>query len=169
MKKCLPMKKQADGLFGFSKGCLPMERWDDLNDLFNKTSYVIIKTSLKIYTKNRLNQCGFFFFSFRCSARITFGLNALMGKTPAKDGSINWVGDWDPRNARDFIRYTASKGYKIDSYELGNGQNLNFLNSGKILSLLTKTFGSKKQEMSCVLMEFLQGLSLTNMPKISLS
>ncbi|XP_022151072.1 heparanase-like protein 2, partial [Momordica charantia] len=91
VKNCPQMRKQKDGLFGFSKGCFPMERWDALNDLFNKTS-----------------------------ARITFGLNALMGKKPANDGSINWVGDWDPRNARDFIKYTASKGYKIDSYELGN-------------------------------------------------
>ncbi|XP_050947091.1 heparanase-like protein 1 [Cucumis melo] len=90
-KKCHHMRKQSEGLFGFSKGCLTMQRWDELNDLFNKTS-----------------------------ARITFGLNALKGKKPANDGTINWVGDWDSQNARDLIRYTASKGYKIDSYELGN-------------------------------------------------
>lgn len=29
-------------------------------------------------------------------------------------------GKWDPRNAFDMIKYTASKGYHIDSYELGN-------------------------------------------------
>ncbi|XP_022957360.1 heparanase-like protein 1 [Cucurbita moschata] len=91
VKKCPQMKKQDDGLFGFSKGCFHMERWDELSDMFNKTS-----------------------------ARITFGLNALIGKKPSNDGKGTWVGDWDPRNARDFIRYTASKGYQIDSYELGN-------------------------------------------------
>ncbi|KAL0538852.1 hypothetical protein IC582_023015 [Cucumis melo] len=90
-KKCPRMRKLSEGLFGFSKGCLTMQRWDELNDLFNNTS-----------------------------ARITFGLNALKGKKPANDGTINWVGDWDSQNARDLIRYTASKGYKIDSYELGN-------------------------------------------------
>ncbi|TXG74656.1 hypothetical protein ES288_1Z022700v1 [Gossypium darwinii] len=31
-----------------------------------------------------------------------------------------WVGDWYSHNARDLMSYTISKGYKIDSYELGN-------------------------------------------------
>jgi len=31
----------------------------------------------------------------------------------------DWGGDWDPSNARDFIRYTISKGYHVDSWEFG--------------------------------------------------
>eukprot|EP00262_Sarcandra_glabra_P012043 TRINITY_DN3004_c0_g3_i1.p1 TRINITY_DN3004_c0_g3~~TRINITY_DN3004_c0_g3_i1.p1 ORF type:complete len:470 (-),score=63.06 TRINITY_DN3004_c0_g3_i1:64-1341(-) len=42
-------------LFGYSKGCLSMHRWDELNALFNKTGAV-----------------------------VTFGLNALYGKRPIK-------------------------------------------------------------------------------------
>lgn len=90
-----------------------------------------------------------------------------MGKKPANDGSINWVGDWDPRNARDFIKYTASKGYKIDSYELGNLKVMDFLNF--FTQFWPRSFGIGKQAMNCVQEEFLQGLSLTNMGKISVS
>lgn len=50
---------------------------------------------------------------------MTFSLNALRGKKKADDGSILWVGNWNSRNARDFMNYTATKGYKIDSYEFG--------------------------------------------------
>ncbi|CAH9120940.1 unnamed protein product [Cuscuta epithymum] len=48
---CHPFRKQNDGLFGFSKGCLHMGRWDELNSFFRKTG-----------------------------ALITFGLNALQGR-----------------------------------------------------------------------------------------
>lgn len=34
---CHPFAKVRDGLFGFSKGCLHMSRWDDLNNFFIKT------------------------------------------------------------------------------------------------------------------------------------
>ncbi|KAL3840531.1 hypothetical protein ACJIZ3_025122 [Penstemon smallii] len=91
VKKCPHFKRRDDGLFGFSKGCLPMERWDLLNKLFNQTG-----------------------------AKITFGLNALIGRKKSKDDEYLMVGNWNSRNAHDFINYTASKGYKIDSYELGN-------------------------------------------------
>lgn len=90
IKKFPHFKKQDDGLFGFSKGSLPMDRWDQLNDLFKQTN-----------------------------AKITLGLNALIGKRKS-DNSTLWVGEWNSKNARDFMKYTASKGYKIDSYELGN-------------------------------------------------
>ncbi|KAJ0973855.1 hypothetical protein J5N97_015820 [Dioscorea zingiberensis] len=30
------------------------------------------------------------------------------------------VGDWNSSNARDFVEYTISKGYKVDSWEFGN-------------------------------------------------
>lgn len=36
---CLPFAKMKDGLFGFSKGCLHMNRWDELNHFFSKTGY----------------------------------------------------------------------------------------------------------------------------------
>ncbi|CAK7326172.1 unnamed protein product [Dovyalis caffra] len=90
IKKFPHFKKQGDGLFGFSRGSLPMDRWDQLNALFSQAN-----------------------------AKITFGLNALLGKRKS-DNSTLWVGDWNSNNARDFMKYTASKGYKIDSYELGN-------------------------------------------------
>ncbi|CAL0320056.1 unnamed protein product [Lupinus luteus] len=86
---CHPFQKMKDGLFGFSKGCLHMKRWDELHHFFNETGAI-----------------------------VTFGLNALRGK---HQSSLHvWDGQWDPRNAYDFIKYTISKGYKIDSWELGN-------------------------------------------------
>ncbi|KAL8550254.1 hypothetical protein ACS0TY_008902 [Phlomoides rotata] len=89
--ECPQFKSIHNGLFGFSKGCLPMDRWDLMNKLFNETG-----------------------------AKITFGLNALMGRMVSKDDDSLMLGEWDPKNALDFMKYTASKGYKIDSYELGN-------------------------------------------------
>ena len=57
--------------------------------------------------------------------RLTFGLNALVGrrKGGGPDDSL-MVGQWDSKNAYDLINYTASKGYKIDSYELGKTELL---------------------------------------------
>lgn len=34
---CHPFQKISSGLFGFSKGCLHMNRWDELNHLFTRT------------------------------------------------------------------------------------------------------------------------------------
>ena len=48
---------------------------------------------------------------------MTFGLNALHGRH--KIGKIQWGGNWDSSNARDFMKYTISKGYAIDSWEFG--------------------------------------------------
>ncbi|GMN41961.1 hypothetical protein TIFTF001_011185 [Ficus carica] len=87
---CPQFKLDKNGLFGFSNGCLPHKKWDELDTLFNLTG-----------------------------ALVTFGLNALYGKHASQQG-ILWVGAWDPHNARDLIKYTIEKGYKIDSYELGN-------------------------------------------------
>ncbi|OMO71980.1 Glycoside hydrolase, family 79 [Corchorus olitorius] len=53
-------------------------------------------------------------------AKVTFGLNALIGKKESMTEKGLWVGDWDSQNARDLIDYTVSKGYQIDSYEFGN-------------------------------------------------
>ncbi|TKY45492.1 Heparanase protein 1 [Spatholobus suberectus] len=52
--------------------------------------------------------------------KLTFGLNALTGKTNSAEDKLNWVGDWNPNNAISLMKYTISKGYKIDSYEFGN-------------------------------------------------
>lgn len=35
--RCHPFRKEKGGLFGFSRGCLRMSRWDELNLFFNKT------------------------------------------------------------------------------------------------------------------------------------
>ncbi|OVA00754.1 Glycoside hydrolase [Macleaya cordata] len=90
VKKCNNFEKSTTGLFGFKDGCLTMERWDQINSLLGQTGAV-----------------------------VTFGLNALFGKKKVtKDGLYR--GHWNSRNAHDFIKYTNSKGYKIDSWELGN-------------------------------------------------
>lgn len=34
---CHSFRKQKGGLFGFSKGCLTMQRWDEVNNFFRKT------------------------------------------------------------------------------------------------------------------------------------
>ncbi|XP_058193882.1 heparanase-like protein 2 [Rhododendron vialii] len=91
VKKCPRFKLRKDGMFGFSPGCLSMNRWDDLNNLFNETG-----------------------------AMVTFSVNALLGRKKPKDNESHWIGDWAPQNTRDLMAYTVSKGYKIDSYEMGN-------------------------------------------------
>ncbi|TYI08696.1 hypothetical protein ES332_A09G018400v1 [Gossypium tomentosum] len=52
--------------------------------------------------------------------KVTFGLNALLGRNRSQIEKGLWVGDWKSQNARDFMKYTISKGYKVDSYEFGN-------------------------------------------------
>ncbi|KAM7269082.1 hypothetical protein ACFE04_024579 [Oxalis oulophora] len=91
LKKCPHLRKKDGGLFGFSKGCLEMQRWDELNNFFNDTG-----------------------------AMVTFSLNALFGKRQPINNASAWFGHWNPQNARDLMKYTISKGYKIESYELGN-------------------------------------------------
>ncbi|KAL6190122.1 hypothetical protein ACLB2K_036521 [Fragaria x ananassa] len=91
VKECNGWKKDSSGLFGFSGACLDPNRWDEIHDFFNKTQ-----------------------------AKLWFGLNALQGKKPDSKDKVLWVGDWDARNARDLMEYTISKGYPVESYELGN-------------------------------------------------
>ncbi|TYJ16955.1 hypothetical protein E1A91_A09G017100v1, partial [Gossypium mustelinum] len=88
VKNCPNFMKNEDSLFGFSQGCLPMERWDELNKIFNQTG-----------------------------VKVTFGLNALLGRNRSQIEKGLSVGDWKSQNARDFMKYTISKGYKVDSYE----------------------------------------------------
>ncbi|CAN7080709.1 unnamed protein product [Brassica oleracea var. botrytis] len=86
---CTQFKKSDDGLFGFSEGCLYMERWDELNRFFHATGAI-----------------------------VTFGLNALYGREKLRGNA--WGGEWDHTNTQDFMNYTVSKGYAIDSWEFGN-------------------------------------------------
>ncbi|KAH0468858.1 hypothetical protein IEQ34_002090 [Dendrobium chrysotoxum] len=86
---CDPFTYNSGGLFGFSKGCLSMGRWDQLNHLFQNTGAI-----------------------------VTFGLNALYGRHQGRKGA--WQGAWNSSNARDFMEYTISKGYPVDSWEFGN-------------------------------------------------
>ena len=55
--------------------------------------------------------------SFICRVIVTFGLNALYGRHKLKGNA--WGGDWDSSNARSLMNYSISKGYQIDSWELG--------------------------------------------------
>ncbi|GMI94437.1 glucuronidase 1 [Hibiscus trionum] len=91
VSSCPNFMKREDGLFGFSQGCLSMERWDQLNRVFNHTG-----------------------------VKLTFGLNALFGRNESQTEKGLWICDWQPQNTRDFMQYTISKGYKVDSYEFGN-------------------------------------------------
>lgn len=86
---CNPFFKDNSQLLGYTQGCLPMSRWDELNRFFNETRAV-----------------------------VTFGLNALAGRTINPDGST--IGAWDPTNAEALMRYTLSKRYNIYGWELGN-------------------------------------------------
>uniref|UniRef100_A0A1D1YUR1 Heparanase-like protein 3 n=1 Tax=Anthurium amnicola TaxID=1678845 RepID=A0A1D1YUR1_9ARAE len=86
---CTPFAKNNSEAFGFSQGCLPMSRWDELNNFFREAGAVII-----------------------------FGLNALNGRVPLKDGSLG--GPWNSTNAASLMRYTVNKGYTIHGWELGN-------------------------------------------------
>ncbi|KAL0296861.1 UNVERIFIED_CONTAM: Heparanase-like protein 2 [Sesamum radiatum] len=43
-------------------------------------------------------------------ARLTFGLNALAGRKKSKDDNSLMVGNWKPRNAYEFMKYTSPKG-----------------------------------------------------------
>ncbi|KAL4309260.1 hypothetical protein GQ457_01G017370 [Hibiscus cannabinus] len=67
------------------------KQWDQLNTFFNHTG-----------------------------VKLTFGLNALFGRSESQTEKGVWIGDWQPQNKRDLVKYTISKGYKVDSYEFGN-------------------------------------------------
>ncbi|KAK1418455.1 hypothetical protein QVD17_27600 [Tagetes erecta] len=84
-----PFIKNTSALFGFNQGCLSLSRWDELNRFFQETK-----------------------------AMVTFGLNALIGKTVLANGSA--VGAWDSTNAEALMRYTVKKNYTIYGWELGN-------------------------------------------------
>ncbi|KAL7239640.1 hypothetical protein ACSBR2_005520 [Camellia fascicularis] len=39
---CIPFSKNTSELFGFSEGCLPLSRWDELNAFFKKSGALVI-------------------------------------------------------------------------------------------------------------------------------
>ncbi|GMI63534.1 glucuronidase 1 [Hibiscus trionum] len=64
VSSCPNFMKREDGLFGFSQGCLSMERWDQLNRFFNHTG-----------------------------VKLTFGLNALFGRNESQTEKGLWIGN----------------------------------------------------------------------------
>ncbi|GMI94415.1 glucuronidase 1 [Hibiscus trionum] len=64
VSSCPNFMKREDGLFGFSQGCLSMERWDQLNRFFNHTG-----------------------------VKLTFGLNALFRRNESQTEKGLWIGN----------------------------------------------------------------------------
>lgn len=64
-RPCAPFARNASEMHGFSQGCLPLRRWDDLNAFFR-----------------------------RSGAKVVFGLNALNGRVPLPDGSMGGPWDY---------------------------------------------------------------------------
>ncbi|VAI28050.1 unnamed protein product [Triticum turgidum subsp. durum] len=56
-------------------------------------------------------------YKIKCAV-ITFGLNALRGRKQIRKGV--WGGAWNSSNAQEFMGYTVSMNYPIDSWEFGN-------------------------------------------------
>ncbi|TYI08690.1 hypothetical protein ES332_A09G017800v1 [Gossypium tomentosum] len=90
VKNCPNFMKNEDSLFGFSQAAFP---WIDGTNSIN--------FSIKL-------------------VKVAFGLNALLGRNRSQIEKGLWGGNWKSQNARDFMKYTISKGYKVDSYEFGN-------------------------------------------------
>ncbi|OAE19140.1 hypothetical protein AXG93_2062s1510 [Marchantia polymorpha subsp. ruderalis] len=92
---CVNFTVNEGVFYGFSGGCLTMERWDALNAFFKKTG-----------------------------VEVVFGLNALYGRNKTKTttgmGSQNVTGPWNWTNAYELMKYTRKKNYAISGWELGN-------------------------------------------------
>nr|GEY33284.1 heparanase-like protein 1 [Tanacetum cinerariifolium] len=53
---CHPFVKMKGGLFGFSKGCLLMDRWDELNQFFAKTGSLVTFGLNALYGRHHINK-----------------------------------------------------------------------------------------------------------------
>ncbi|CAL0325768.1 unnamed protein product [Lupinus luteus] len=53
---CHPFQKTESELFGFSKGCLHMKRWDELNHFFNQTGAMVTFGLNALYGRNKLSE-----------------------------------------------------------------------------------------------------------------
>ncbi|PKA46932.1 Heparanase-like protein 2 [Apostasia shenzhenica] len=85
-------------------------------DPFSKMSGGLFGFSEGCLSLSRWDELNLLF--LRTGAVVTFGLNALFGRHRVGKGI--WRGSWNSSNARDFIEYTISKGYPVDSWEFGN-------------------------------------------------
>ncbi|KAL1325120.1 hypothetical protein AAHE18_13G138800 [Arachis hypogaea] len=65
-------------------------------------------------SRKRWDEVNHFF--NKTGVKFTFSLNALIEKKNSNEDQLNW----NPNNAIYLMKYTVSKGYNIDSYELGN-------------------------------------------------
>ncbi|PPR84906.1 hypothetical protein GOBAR_AA35809 [Gossypium barbadense] len=111
VKNCPNFMKNEDSLFGFSQGCLPMERWDEHNKFFNQTG-----------------------------VKVTFGLNALLERNRSQIEKGLWVGNWQSQNARDLMKYTISRGYKVDSYEFDDPNMITKIQDPSYLNQVAQTY-----------------------------
>jgi hypothetical protein len=75
---------------------------------------------IKVYFISDACYIIFLFFILFYRVKLTFGLNALIGKKNSMEDKKNYMGNWNPKNAISLMKHTISKGYKIDSYELGS-------------------------------------------------
>ncbi|XP_042466127.1 heparanase-like protein 2 [Zingiber officinale] len=98
--------KVVYGMPNLEQPCLPFSK--RVGDLFDFSEACLSMT--------RWDELNHLFQKTR--AVIIFGLNALYGRNHIQ---INkWTGAWNSTNARDFISYSISKGYNVDTWEFGN-------------------------------------------------
>ncbi|KAM0951406.1 putative glycosidase [Dioscorea sansibarensis] len=101
------LQDQVDyGVGDLAQPCLP----------FKKMQGGLFGFSNGCLSMKRWDDLNFFF--EKTGAIVTFGLNALKGRQHTKKGV--WGGPWNYRNAFDFIQYTVSQGYPVESWEFGN-------------------------------------------------
>ncbi|PPR88261.1 hypothetical protein GOBAR_AA32429 [Gossypium barbadense] len=90
VKNCPNFMKKEGSLFGFSQGCLPMERWDKLNNFFNQTGwskgYIRVECSSgkKRVTKRKGNQLSGAGMGARVEAK-QYGNDVIVLKNMVKD------------------------------------------------------------------------------------